>query len=34
MDATDADLIIAKGLPMGGLGRAVNDRLKRASHHL
>jgi L-threonylcarbamoyladenylate synthase len=34
MDATDADLIIAKGLPLGGLGRAVNDRLKRASHPL
>lgn len=34
MDATDADLIIAKALPEGGLGRAVNDRLKRASHPL
>ncbi|MCW3126527.1 MAG: Threonylcarbamoyl-AMP synthase [Bacteroidetes bacterium] len=34
MDATDADLIIAKSLPEGGLGRAVNDRLKRASHPL
>lgn len=34
MDATDADIIIAKDLPEGGLGRAVNDRLKRASHPL
>lgn len=34
MDATDADVIIAKDLPEGGLGRAVNDRLKRASHPL
>ena len=34
MDATDADVIIAKSLPEGGLGRAVNDRLKRASHPL
>ncbi|MBS1622858.1 MAG: threonylcarbamoyl-AMP synthase [Bacteroidetes bacterium] len=34
MDGTDADIIIAKDLPEGGLGRAVNDRLKRASHPL
>ena len=34
MDATDADIIIAKSLPEGGLGRAINDRLKRASHSL
>ena len=34
MDATDADIIIAKGLPSGGLGRAINDRLKRAAHPL
>jgi len=31
LDATDADLIIAESLPEGGLGRAVNDRLKRAA---
>ena len=31
LDATDADLIIAESLPMGGLGRAVNDRLQRAA---
>jgi L-threonylcarbamoyladenylate synthase len=31
LDATDADLIIAESLPEGGLGRAVNDRLQRAS---
>jgi L-threonylcarbamoyladenylate synthase len=34
MDATDAEVIIAESLPEGGLGRAVNDRLKRASHPL
>jgi len=31
LDATDADLIIAESLPDGGLGRAVNDRLRRAA---
>jgi L-threonylcarbamoyladenylate synthase len=33
LDATDADLIIAENLPEAGLGRAVNDRLKRAAAH-
>lgn len=31
LDASDADLIIAENLPEAGLGRAVNDRLKRAA---
>ena len=31
LDATDADIIVAENLPEGGLGRAVNDRLKRAA---
>ena len=31
LDATDADLIISESLPEGGLGRAVNDRLRRAA---
>jgi L-threonylcarbamoyladenylate synthase len=31
LDATDADIIIAESLPEGGLGRAVNDRLRRAA---
>lgn len=31
LDATDADLIITESLPEGGLGMAVNDRLRRAA---
>jgi L-threonylcarbamoyladenylate synthase len=31
LDASDADLIISESLPEGGLGRAVNDRLRRAA---
>ena len=33
-DAANADLIIAPKLPNAGLGRAINDRLIRAQHHL
>ena len=31
LDVSGADLIIAESLPEGGLGRAVNDRLRRAA---
>lgn len=31
LDQLDADIIIAEWLPESGLGRAINDRLKRAS---
>ena len=31
LDASDAEIIIAESLPEGGLGRAINDRLNRAS---
>jgi L-threonylcarbamoyladenylate synthase len=31
LDASDASLILAEWLPEAGLGRAVNDRLLRAS---
>lgn len=31
LDASEADLIISESLPEGGLGRAVNDRLRRAA---
>jgi L-threonylcarbamoyladenylate synthase len=34
LDSSDADLIIAESLPMGGLGSAINDRLLRASTRL
>lgn len=32
LDASDAEMILAERLPESGLGRAVNDRLARASH--
>lgn len=32
LDKLDVDLIIAEPLPEVGLGRAINDRLRRASH--
>ena len=32
-DATDADIILAETLPDIGLGRAINDRLRRASYN-
>jgi L-threonylcarbamoyladenylate synthase len=34
LDDSGADLIIAESLPEGGLGRAVNDRLRRAAVRL
>ncbi|MFN0031020.1 MAG: Sua5 family C-terminal domain-containing protein, partial [Flavobacteriales bacterium] len=32
LDSSDAEIIIAEWLPEVGLGRAVNDRLRRAAH--
>ena len=32
LDALDVDEIVAVALPEAGLGRAINDRLRRASH--
>tara|TARA_Y100000782_G_scaffold85397_1_gene92596 strand:- start:999 stop:1964 length:966 start_codon:yes stop_codon:yes gene_type:complete len=32
LDAIDVDVILAEPVPDEGLGRAINDRLKRASH--
>src|SRR5690606_36001049 len=32
LDASPADLIVAEFVPDTGLGRAINDRLRRASH--
>lgn len=31
LDESDADVILCELLPETGLGRAINDRLKRAS---
>ena len=33
IDATDADVILTETLPDVGLGRAINDRLRRAAFH-
>jgi L-threonylcarbamoyladenylate synthase len=32
LDQANLDLIVALALPAHGLGRAINDRLQRASH--
>ncbi|MEP7014515.1 MAG: L-threonylcarbamoyladenylate synthase [Verrucomicrobiota bacterium] len=33
LDALDVDLIVAEQVPSQGLGAAISDRLRRASHH-
>ena len=33
MDALDIDLILAETVPDNNIGRAINDRLKRAAAH-
>jgi L-threonylcarbamoyladenylate synthase len=32
MDQQDVDIILSEYVPEVGIGRAINDRLKRASH--